>query len=149
MSRFLPILLVALMLSACATDAPAYTDEELEVALTEISATRTSQVRLSPTVAELSATSLSTPSPEMILTQSPEPEAPHEDGIYIVGAEIAPGLWRSTSEDQRFCYWARRKYDGILLSSYYGLPGIELRIFSSDYEVELDGCGTWIHMGNK
>lgn len=121
-----------------------FSDDELALALTEISAERTQAADAKP-VLEPSAT---IGAAEEIATATPiaaiVPDAPHGDGTYLVGAEISPGRWRSTAEGQRFCYWARRKYDGILLGSYYGLPGIELRIFANDYEVELDGCGTWV-----
>jgi hypothetical protein len=52
-------------------------------------------------------------------------------------------------ETEHFCYFSRRKYDGIVLGSYYGLPGPDLIIRPGDYEVELDGCGVWVYMGER
>ena len=66
---------------------------------------------------------------------------PHGDGVYQVGVTIATGLWRSIPQRQdRYCYWARRKYDGILLGSHYAPGASEVLIRSTDYEVEFDGC---------
>jgi hypothetical protein len=148
MKTYLILILVLFAAVACTqTSAEAYTDVQLEIALTDLSATRTQAADGQLIVL--------TPSPAPTLpetsTQSPSlgPEEPHQDGIYIVGAEIAPGIWHSISTDQNFCYWARRKYDGIILASYIGLPGIDIRILETDYEVELDGCGMWIYLGSN
>jgi len=148
MKKYLILILVIFTAGACTqTSAQAYTDVQLEIALTELSATRTQAADGQLIVL--------TPSPAPTLTETPTqspslgPEEPHLDGIYIVGAEIAPGIWHSNSTDQNFCYWARRKYDGIILASYIGLPGIDIRILETDYEVELDGCGMWIFLGSN
>ncbi len=126
-----------------------FTLEELDIALTEESARRTLEASSVNESSDLEVVPRTPDSSQNENEPASAPNEPHEDGIFIVGGEISPGLWRSTSADQRFCYWARRKYDGILLGSYYGLPGIEMRIFASDYEVEFDGCGTWIFMGDS
>jgi hypothetical protein len=75
---------------------------------------------------------------------------PHPDGVYQVGVTIAPGLWRSIPQNQdRYCYWARRKYDGIQLGSHYAPGASEVLIRPTDYEVEFDGCGIWVYMGER
>ncbi|MGH2582170.1 MAG: hypothetical protein ACRDFQ_04670 [Anaerolineales bacterium] len=74
---------------------------------------------------------------------------PHFDGVYRVGVEIAAGVWRPFPERASFCYWARRKYDGILLGSFYGLSPGDVLVRESDYEVEFDGCGVWVYMGER
>ena len=148
--RGLVYVTLLLGLIACGgSNESAFSDEQLELALTEVSAERTQDAGVTLPSPSPSATTPITLTPSRQATSGPEPEAPHEDGIYIVGAEIAAGVWRSTSEAQNFCYWARRKYDGILLASYYGLPGVDLRVYPSDYEVELDGCGIWVYMGRN
>jgi hypothetical protein len=75
---------------------------------------------------------------------------PHRDGVYQVGVSIAAGVWRSIPQNtDRFCYWARRKYDGILLGSHYGSAGGDILIRPNDFEVEFDGCGVWVYMGER
>jgi hypothetical protein len=77
------------------------------------------------------------------------PTGPHGDGVYQVGASIATGLWRSipNPEQDGYCYWARRKYDGILLENHYAPGGSDILVRPTDYEVEFDGCGVWVYMG--
>ena len=77
------------------------------------------------------------------------PTGPHGDGVYQVGVSIATGLWRSipNPEQDGYCYWARRKYDGILLENHYAPGGSDILIRPTDYEVEFDGCGVWVYMG--
>jgi hypothetical protein len=76
---------------------------------------------------------------------------PHGDGVYQVGVTIAPGRWRSTPNQGQdgYCYWARRKYDGILLENHYRMGGTEVHISPTDYEVEFDGCGVCVYMGER
>ena len=139
---------ILFLLAACdAVASPAFSIEQLDLALTEVSAERTQMFSPLEATLEESFELSNQGSPAPLSAPPISPSEPHSDGTYLVGAEIAVGLWRSLSNEQRFCYWARRKYDGILLGSYYGLSGTDLRIYESDYEVELDGCGTWIFMG--
>jgi hypothetical protein len=72
---------------------------------------------------------------------------PHGDGVYRVGEQIAIGTWRSIPDKHPYCYWARLKYDGIVLGSHYGPPGGEMNVHEGDYEIEFDGCGVWVYMG--
>jgi hypothetical protein len=74
---------------------------------------------------------------------------PHGDGVYLVGVTIAPGRWRSTANQDGDCYWARRKYDGILLDNHYGASDTEILISPTDYEVEFDGCGVWVYVRER
>jgi hypothetical protein len=77
------------------------------------------------------------------------PTGPHGDGVYQVGVSIATGLWRSipNPEQDGYFYWARRKYDGILLENHYAPGGSDILVRPTDYEVEFDGCGVWVYMG--
>lgn len=152
-SKFiLCLILVSLtVLSACSdTEPQRFSAEELATALVEVAAERTQAAQLpenepQPWLSPSAQTEKSVSTEEAPASQTD----PHGDGIYLVGVDIAPGLWRSISSESGFCYWARRKYDGIILSSYYGLPETELLIRVSDYEVELDGCGVWVYMGPR
>jgi hypothetical protein len=140
------LLLGIVLLAACAPSG--VSEEAVQTALVVIAAERTREAAAEPSATPAPPTQEATASTTPEPTQA-GPTDPHEDGLYLVGADIAPGLWRSTASDQRFCYWARRKYDGVVLASYYGLPGGELLVHSDDYEVELDGCGTWIYVGPR
>jgi hypothetical protein len=141
------------LLVACST-APDFREAEFETAMAEVQAEATATAL---TIAELELTSTPTPTntlvPESPTEQPLSPTGPHGDGIYLVGAEISPGVWRAirtqAMETEHFCYFSRRKYDGIVLGSYYGLPGPDLIIRPGDYEVELDGCGVWVYMGER
>lgn len=73
--------------------------------------------------------------------------APKRDGVYLVGVEIAAGEWRSLGIGGEVCWWVRRKYDGIIFDSYYGPPGVSMRVEPFDYEVEMEGCGVWEYVG--
>lgn len=71
------------------------------------------------------------------------PEAAFRDGMYIVGTDIAPGLWRSDSPTS--CYWARlRGFSGgggdtIANDLYSGV----VEIMPSDVGFLSNRCGTW------
>ncbi len=72
--------------------------------------------------------------------------APKGDGFYLIGVDIAPGLWRSTGSGDQ-CYWARRNDSQRTLDNHYGLAGGTIRIQPSDFEVEFSGCGMFEYMG--
>lgn len=141
------------LLAACGgAQGAGFTEAELATAMAEVAAEFTETAEAEPT---------STPAPTETApaagsartTPELSPTGPHGDGMYVVGVEIAPGLWRSIRtpdmDTERFCYFSRRKYDGVLLGSYYGLPGPNLLIRPGDYEVEMDGCGMWVYMGER
>lgn len=99
----------------------------------------TPQVDIGATQAAATAQGTSTPLP-------PSLTEPKEDGFYIVGEEIAPGVWRS-SPGLEGCHWARYNDSNNLLGEYVGLSGGVIRIRDTDYIVMLDGCGTWTYLG--
>ncbi|MEX1247206.1 MAG: hypothetical protein WEA61_01885 [Anaerolineales bacterium] len=142
------LLAVGLLLAACSPAAPG--QEDLATAVAELAAPITQTAAALPSSTP-NPTATSTPSsPPTPLAEQIQLTGPHADGVYQVGVSIAPGLWRSIPQHQdRFCYWARRKYDGIILGSHYGPPGGEILIRPADYEVEFDGCGVWVYMGER
>lgn len=85
-------------------------------------------------------------------TPTPEPTAPvggsvsFGDGIWIVGVDIEPGIYRNDNTTD-LCYWARLSglsdtLDDIItndLSSYRTLVEIK----PTDYAFESNRCGTW------
>jgi len=145
------ISLVLIVLAACSS--PALTAGEIAAAMPTVAAARTqTAASLPPASATPGPTSTPslTPLPPFALTATANfvLTGPHGDGVFRVGLEISSGLWRSIPQRDGYCYWARRKYDGILLAEYYGPPGEEILIREGDYEVEFDGCGMFVFMGN-
>lgn len=72
--------------------------------------------------------------------------ADKEDGFYTVGIEIAPGRWESTGSGDG-CYWARLNPNQDLIDNHYGNAGGTIAVRPSDYEIQFDGCGTWVYLG--
>lgn len=149
MPQFRPAFFAAalLLLSSCAPAAPS--QSQLATAVAQLAAPVTQTAAAQPSVTS-ATTSSPTPTLAASATLSIDPTGPHGDGVYLVGVDIAPGVWRPIAGDQdRFCYWARRKYDGIILGSFYGPSGSEVLLRTTDYEVEFDGCGVWVYMGER
>ena len=81
------------------------------------------------------------------------PGQPFGDGVFLVGAEIAPGSWRAVSPTDE-CQWERLREDGgsRFRGPYVG-PGITLffggyggwiaHIAPDDVGFASRGCGTW------
>lgn len=141
---------VIFFISAC-NSAP-LTADQIAAAMPTVAAARTQTAEFLPTASAThgpTRTPSLTPLPASALTATADllQTGPHGDGVYRVGQEIALGIWRSIPQRDGYCYWARRKYDGILLGEYYGPPGGEILIREGDYEVEFDGCGVWVYMG--
>lgn len=82
---------------------------------------------------------------------TPSPTDPFSDGIYIVGADIAPGLWRN-SDSSGFCYWARLSGFGGTLDEIIANRLSEsiqtVRIAATDRGFETNGCGVWTRIGD-
>ncbi|HXF56339.1 MAG TPA: hypothetical protein VNO34_01945 [Actinomycetota bacterium] len=82
---------------------------------------------------------------------TPSPTAPFSDGIYIVGVDIAPGLWRN-SDSSGGCYWARLSGFGGTLDEIIANEFSEsiqtVRIAATDRGFETEGCGVWTRIGD-
>lgn len=63
-------------------------------------------------------------------------------GFYLVGVDIAPGIWRSTAGLDS-CYWARYDKNQNILGNDFGQSGGAVTIRATDFQVEFDDCGTW------
>jgi len=64
-------------------------------------------------------------------------------GFYLVGVDIAPGVWRSngTADD---CYWSVTKKNGDIIDNHFGMAGGTIYISPTAFQVELlEECGTW------
>ena len=71
---------------------------------------------------------------------------PRDDGFYLVGIDIAPGVWRSQGTGTS-CYWQRSTKTGGIIDNHYGQSGGTIYIAASDFQIQFKGCGTWIYMG--
>jgi hypothetical protein len=122
------------------TPYPTYTPlPTLQALVITATSSPTPRVDVGATQAAATAQGTSTPLP-------PSLTEPKEDGFFIVGEEIAPGVWRS-SPGLEGCHWARYNASNNLLGEYEGISGGVIRIRDTDYIVMLDGCGTWTYLG--
>lgn len=79
------------------------------------------------------------------------PTSNHGDGYWLVGTEVAPGLWRN-SDSSNLCYWERLSgfswsFDGIITN---GLSDSiqTVQISASDKGFHSEDCGTWTYLGS-
>jgi hypothetical protein len=80
---------------------------------------------------------------------TPSPTTPFGAGTFIVGTDIAPGLWRSAGGST--CYWARLSGFGgslgeIIANQVAGDSGT-VQIAPGDKGFTSSRCGTWTKIG--
>lgn len=71
-----------------------------------------------------------------------------EDGVYIVGTDVAAGTWRSPGGSAFGCYVARSSgfggsLDEIISNDISTDGGLVVSITASDRGFKTTGCGTW------
>ena len=94
-----------------------------------------------------------TPSPSPNATQTTQAQltahltAPKGNGFYLVGIDIAPGLWRSTGTQDN-CFWERTNDTLDILDNHFGDAGGLIRIFPTDFQIEFADCGTLEYLGS-
>ena len=94
-----------------------------------------------------SATPVFTSMPALTPTATGDPLfAPHGDGNYLVGVDIAPGLWRTEPGFSDRCYWGRLDRSQNTLGNDFGQSGGALQIRPTDFEVTLKNCGAVIFL---
>ena len=80
---------------------------------------------------------------------TPSLTAPFQDGMYIVGTDIAPGIWRAPGGDG--CYWARLAgFSGRLadiIANDFEPANATVQISPGDKGFETNECGTWTKIG--
>jgi len=64
------------------------------------------------------------------------------DGIYLVGVDIAPGVWRSDGTGSS-CYWEITNAYGDIINNHFGLAGGTAYISASAFQVMFRNCGYW------
>lgn len=82
-------------------------------------------------------------------TTVPESEAAFGDGTWLVGDDIAPGVYQTQSEVS-FCYWERLSglggsFDEIIANANVSGQGI-VEIKSGDEAFSARGCGDWVEL---
>jgi hypothetical protein len=71
--------------------------------------------------------------------------APFGDGVYLVGVDIQPGVWRSNGTGMG-CYWARLRNlrgEGDVIENVTGAAPALVAIGPSDLAFKANRCGTW------
>ncbi len=119
------------------TPNPTYTPK-----IVVVTATFTETPKYTPTITE-------TPTKTATLTSTPDPtKTDKRPGFYLVGSEIAPGVWRSSGTSDT-CYWSITTQTGNIINNHFGMAGGTMYVPSSGFQVELDAdCGTWTYLGN-
>lgn len=77
----------------------------------------------------------------------PVPEVMPKDGMYAVGREIKPGVYRTDAEDA--CWWARlrdlrREQSSMITAGYVGVGVQYVEILKTDKAFATAGCGRWV-----
>jgi hypothetical protein len=106
-----------------------------------------------PTLPPLIVTATSSPTPESTptITNTPKPtrdplKLDVNDGFYLIGVDIAPGVWRSNGTGDS-CYWAITSKTGDILSNHFGMSGGTAYIPANGFQVEFSDCGIWTYIG--
>jgi hypothetical protein len=77
-------------------------------------------------------------------TTTPDPlKTMKAPGYYLVGKDIAPGIWRSQNVGNE-CYWEVTTQTGDIISNHFGQSGGTIYIPATSFQVRLEpGCGNW------
>lgn len=120
------------------TPLPTYTPEPPKVIV--ITATSSPTPEFTPTVTN-------TPTATVPPTATSDPlKTAKGPGIYLVGVDIAPGVWRSQAESDN-CYWERDDKTGEIIDNHFGFAGGTMYIGPNDFSVEVsEECGTWVFL---
>ncbi len=137
------------------TPYPTYTSvPSLTAVIIVITATNppfTATITLTPTITPTpSTTPTATQTPNITQTEEARLVATqistHGPGFYLVGVDIAPGVWRSSSSLDS-CYWGRYDRTGEIIDNYFGYGGVTIYIAATDFSVELgEDCGDWTYL---
>lgn len=94
-----------------------------------------------PTIT-LTSTNTFTPTP----TTDPLKKA-RGNGFYLIGVDIAPGVWRSQGSGDS-CYWSVTSMSGNIISNHFGMSGGTAYIPVNGFQVQFEDCGTWVFISN-
>lgn len=122
------------------TPYPTYTQQPTVQITKIVTPTFTNSPIFTPTITS-TPTKTGTPTP----TVNPL-TTPRGDGFYLVGVDIAPGVWRSQGTGDR-CYWEIDTRTGDIISNHFGMAGGTMYIPSTAFQVSVEDCGSWIYLG--
>jgi len=73
---------------------------------------------------------------------------PKPAGNYLVGVDIAPGVWRNNGTTDN-CYWEVTDRSGSIISNDFGMGGGTAYIPASAFQVSFnEDCGVWTYLGS-
>ena len=83
----------------------------------------------------------------MVVAWDVPANATFTDGIWRVGVEIEPGLYRAVPEGRLSCYWERLtdvsgSFDDLIANGRTDDP-TQVRIMPTDFAFMSRNCGTW------
>jgi len=166
-----PVILIALLMVACApspqviqaaiaqtqaawtrvptqtpyptqTPNPTYTVPPAIYITKIVTLTFTDTPLFTPTITN-TATKTLIPSKTPLPTPTIDPlRLPEQDGNYLVGVDIAPGVWRNDGAAND-CYWERTTRTGDIIDNYLGAGGGTAYIAASDFAFRSVDCDTW------
>lgn len=159
MKKTLVLLLVMGAFVGCASPTPDVVKETVQVEFTtiveitkivevpvtvEVEVTREVAVTVTPTQPPLYTPTITlTPTETPIPSPTLDPlKQAKRDGFYLVGIDIAPGVWRSTPGHDG-CYWSITTKTGSIVDNHFGMSGGTCYISPSAYQVEFNDCGEW------
>lgn len=124
------------------------TPSEATNTTTEASTTSTSEVTTT-TSEPTTTTTTTTKTPTTTTTTVPETEAAFSDGTWLVGDEIAPGIYQ-TDGAVSSCYWERLSglggtFDELIANANVDGQGM-VEIQDGDVAFSADDCGDWIEL---
>lgn len=103
-------------------------------------------------------TATSTPTPKYTATITPTPTQtmpptptldprflPKSDGFYLIGIDIAPGVWRSTGTFDN-CYWSVTRSSGDIIDNHFGMSGGTAFLPDYGFQVQFEDCGMWEYL---
>lgn len=114
--------------------------------------TYTPAATLTPRVIVVTATGTPTLQYTATITNTPEPtkdrlKSDKGAGIYLVGVDIAPGVWRSQAKGDN-CYWSTNTKTGDIIDNHFGMAGGTMYIPATAFSVTMEAeCGRWVYLG--
>ena len=128
--------------SILATKLARKTEQVIETVIVPVTVTPTPSPEFTATITPIPSLTLRPTSTKSPLEQDKRP------GIYLVGIDIAAGLWRSEATGSSECYWKVSTRTGDTMRNFFGPAGGTMYIPTSGFQVEMDPeCGTWTYMG--
>ena len=125
-----------------ATPYPTYTPQntptvQVETKIIVVTVTNTATPLYTPTITD-------TPTATIPPTATKDPlQMDKGPGFYLIGVDIAPGVWRSTGTNDN-CYWEVTRDTGKTISNHFGMAGGTMYLPTTAFQVSMDAeCGTW------